>query len=74
MDPQWNEIDIAFSNLTSTPLYGTSLFVSKQPFDYTTYDSNAGFGALQPKGLFRCVNMQKQHMPYTQLIYSYSVL
>lgn len=52
VDPQWNEIDIAFSNLTATPLYGTSLFVSKQPFDYTTYDSNAGFGALQPKGLF----------------------
>jgi hypothetical protein len=52
VDPQWNEIDIAFSNLTATPMYGTSLFVSKQPFDYTTYDSNAGFGALQPKGLF----------------------
>jgi|LakMenE09Jun09ns_1017247.scaffolds.fasta_scaffold03748_2 hypothetical protein len=40
------------SNLTGTPLYGTSLFVSKQPFDYTTYGSNAGFGAVQPKGLF----------------------
>ena len=38
--------------LHPSAMYGTSLFVSKQPFDYTTYGSNAGFGAVQPKGLF----------------------
>lgn len=37
-------------------LYGTSLFVSKIPGAgqtiYDVYTANAGFGALQPKGLF----------------------
>lgn len=59
-DPSWNEIDIAFQNVSGVGMtYGTSLFISKSQTSYTSpfgFSNNSALGAFSTHAATGCIN------------------